>query len=112
MSTTGNTPGGAGPRAVIIDDTDGLHELLRLVLVCAGCHVVGEAADGRAGIRLVENQHPNAILLDLSMPVMDALQALSEIRRSCPTVTIIVLSGFDEEHLTATVLHTGADTYV
>ena len=71
-------------RVVIVDDTYDLRELLRLALTRGGMEVVGEAGDGLAGIEAVRLERPDVVLLDLSMPVMDGLEALPSIRRLVP----------------------------
>jgi len=73
-------------RVVIVDDTDDLRELLRLALSRGGMEVVGEAGDGLAGIEAVRLEQPDVVLLDLSMPVMDGLEALPRIRHLVPAV--------------------------
>ena len=67
-------------RAVVVDDTADLRELMRLALTRGGFEVVGEAGDGRAGIETVREQRPDLVLLDLSMPVMDGLNSTKHIR--------------------------------
>jgi len=99
-------------RTVIIDDTADLRDLLRLALNRGGFDVVGEAGDGKAGIELVRTEHPDVVLLDLSMPVMDGLEALPTIRRTVPGAKIIVLSGFGATQMSERALANGADGYV
>jgi DNA-binding NarL/FixJ family response regulator len=102
-----------GPvRVVIVDDTDDLRELLRLALTRGGMEVVGEAGDGLAGIEAVRLERPDLVLLDLSMPVMDGLEALPRIRRLVPAAKIVVLSGFGAMHMSERALATGADGYL
>jgi DNA-binding NarL/FixJ family response regulator len=99
-------------RVVIIDDTYDLRELLRLALTRGGMEVVGEAGDGLAGIETVRLEHPDVVLLDLSMPVMDGLEALPSIRDLVPDAKIIVLSGFGATHMSERALAVGADGYL
>lgn len=99
-------------RTVIIDDTADLRDLLRLALDRGGFDVVGEAGDGKAGIDVVRTERPDVVLLDLSMPVMDGLEALPTIRRTCPSATIIVLSGFGATQMSERAMAQGADGYV
>lgn len=99
-------------RVVIIDDTEDLRELLRLALLRGGMSVVGEAGDGQAGIETVAECLPDIILLDLSMPVMDGLEALPHLRALVPEARIIVLSGFGASQMAERAMTIGADGYL
>lgn len=108
----GAMPDSARKRVVIIDDTEDLRDLLRLAMVRAGYAVVGEAEDGRTGVEVVRSERPDVVLLDLSMPVMDGLEALPPIRRLSPDAKIVVLSGFGTTQMSARAVANGADGYV
>lgn len=100
------------PRVVLVDDTEDLRQLMRIALKRAGWEVVGEAGDGAAGIEVVREQDPDLVVLDLSMPVMDGLEALPHIRASCPQATIVVMSGFGAAQMTDRAMARGADGYL
>lgn len=98
-------------RAVVIDDTTDIRELLRIVLSRNGMDVVGEAGNGLAGVDVVRDQRPDVVLLDLAMPVMDGVEALPIIRELVPDAQIIVLSAFAGA-VGQQVLDQGADGYL
>jgi signal transduction histidine kinase/ActR/RegA family two-component response regulator len=99
-------------RVVVIDDTEDLRDLIRIALTRGGMEVVGEAGNGLDGIRTVRAERPDVVLLDLSMPLMDGLQALPQIRRIIPAAKIIVLSGFGATQMAERALASGADGYL
>lgn len=106
-------PGGGEPvRVVLIDDTEDLRVMLRIILTRAGFDVIGEGADGQAGIEAVAAQPPDLILLDLAMPVMDGLTALPRLRLLAPEAKIVVFSGFGGGELATRALSEGADDYL
>lgn len=98
---------------VVVDDTDDIRLLLRVAFeVESDFVVVGEAGDGREAIAVAGRTRPDLVLLDLSMPTMDGLEALPVLRAEHPDATIIVLSGFDSAALGPRVLEAGADAYL
>jgi DNA-binding NarL/FixJ family response regulator len=98
-------------RAVVIDDTRDIRDLLSIVLTRSGMEVVGQAGDGQAGIDVVREERPDVVLLDLAMPVMDGIEALPVIRELVPEARIIVLSAFSGP-VREQVLASGADGYL
>ena len=74
--------------------------------------IVGEAADGEEAVELTQSHLPDAVILDLAMPVMDGLQAISKIKDCCPDTKIVVLSGFQATTMSNEAMASGADAYV
>ncbi len=86
---------------------------MKLILEAYGpFEVVGEAADGRAGIDLAGELQPDLVLLDLSMPEMDGLEALPRVVERAPGADVIVFSGFVEGRLGAEVRQLGGLGYI
>jgi DNA-binding NarL/FixJ family response regulator len=97
----------------LCDDVPELRELMRLVLEeDPDLRVVGEAGDAQTGVEEIAHLQPSVVLLDLSMPGMDGLEALPLIRRAAPETAVIVFSGFTEERMAALALGSGADRYI
>jgi DNA-binding NarL/FixJ family response regulator len=97
----------------LVDDVPELRELIKFGMQeDPGFEVVGEAGDGRTALAGIAETRPAAVLLDLSMPDMDGLEAIPEIRKGDPDVAIIVLSGFSADRMGGPALERGADGYV
>lgn len=100
-------------RVVVADDSADICRMLRLALeIEADFDVVGEAYDGQAAVDLVERERPDAIVLDLAMPVMDGLQAITHIRECSPLTRIVILSGFNASEMASEARSLGADAYL
>ena len=100
-------------RVFLCDDVPEFRALLRLVLEGDGeLIVVGEAGDGDACVTGVCESDADVVLLDLSMPGLDGLQAIPMLRSAAPNCAIVVLSGFDADRLAPQVLDLGACAYV
>ena len=74
--------------------------------------IVGEAEDGREVIRSIEGCNPDLILIDLSMPRMNGLDAIREIKKLSPETKILVLTIHKTEEYILPVLKAGADGYM
>ena len=97
----------------LVDDVPELRELIRYGMEDDPTfEVVGEAGDGRSALEGIAATNPAAVLLDLSMPDMNGLEAILEIRKRDPDVAIIVLSGFTADRMASPTLERGADRYV
>jgi two-component system response regulator NreC len=100
-------------RIVIAEDHTILREGLRaLISSQEDLEVVGEAGDGREAVRQVEDLTPDLILMDLSMPKMNGIEAIREIRRRIPDTRILALTVHKTEEFILEVLQAGADGYI
>ncbi|MDX6648408.1 MAG: two-component system, OmpR family, sensor kinase [Solirubrobacteraceae bacterium] len=98
---------------VVCDDVPGMRRLARIVLEEEGdVSVIGEAADGRTAIQEISRLQPDVVVLDLSMPELDGLEAIPLIHEVAPRAQIVVFSGFEEEKLADAALSRSASRYV
>ena len=96
-------------RVLIIDDSDSMRLLVRLSLeMDASFEVVGEAANGLDGLSKSEELDPDLIVMDLSMPVMDGIEATRRIKQARPDVGIVAFSAAGEAALVEKVIAAGA----
>jgi len=100
-------------RIVLADDHTILREGLRALLSAdPNFDIVGEAEDGREAVRCVEKLGPDLLLMDLSMPRMSGMDAISEIKKRFPETKIIALTVHKTEEYLLTTLQAGVDGYV
>ena len=100
-------------RILIVDD----HTLLRaglraLLLQDVGFEVVGEAENGRDAIRAVGQLTPDLVLMDLTMPGMNGIEAITEIKRRYPEVRVLVMTLHTAEDYIHASQKAGADGYI
>jgi len=99
---------------MVVDDSVVARRVLTSILVEAGFDVVGTAATGSIALAKIPRLQPDIVTLDLDMPEMDGLEALSEIRARFPSVRVVMVSSHTERGASATVeaLFRGASDYV
>ena len=95
---------------LIVEDDANIRELLHLYLEQEGYHIES-AQDGAEGLRVFRRVHPDLVLLDLMMPVMDGTQMVRELRTFSKT-PVIVLTAKGEVLDKVTLLELGADDYI
>lgn len=81
-------------RLLIVDDEPLFVEMVRAMLGAEqGIEIVGTAADGEEGVRLAAELNPDVIVMDISMPIMNGIDATREIRENDPAASILILTG-------------------
>jgi DNA-binding NarL/FixJ family response regulator len=99
-------------RVVLVDDHTLVREGIRTILQRRGVEVVAEAADGREAIRAVRAHQPTIVLLDISMPELNGLDAIARVLQECPTTRVIILSMHANEEYASQALRLGALGYL
>lgn len=100
-------------RVILADD----HGLVRagirsLLEELPGVSVVGEAADGREAIHLIEAEHPDLVFMDVAMPGLNGLEAARRIAASSPHSRLVILSMHANEEYVLRALHSGVSGYM
>jgi DNA-binding NarL/FixJ family response regulator len=105
-----DAPGAGRIRVVLADDDDLFVESLRpLVDGQDGLEVVATAHDGLETIELVDELHPDAVVVDLHMPLLDGVTAVARMRRDHPSLCMIALTGDEAPALHRAAEEAGAD---
>jgi two-component system, NarL family, nitrate/nitrite response regulator NarL len=98
---------------VIADDQRLFAEALEAILTIDGRFaVLGRAGDGRAAVDLAREHAPDVVLMDISMPVMDGIDATRSIAEECPDTRVIMLTGSDATQDVSRARSAGATGYV
>ncbi len=77
-----------------------------------GFEIVGEAENGREALELIEENTPDVIITDISMPLMDGLQLAAAVQDEYPTVKIVILTGFDDFKFAQQAIKYGVIDYI
>lgn len=107
-------PEGKCIRVVVVDDHQIVRDGLRLILQIEGkdMEMVGDASDGAGALRLIEETQPDVVLMDLRMPGMDGLEAITQIHVHWPHIAVVILTTYNEDDLMLRGLHAGACGYL
>jgi DNA-binding NarL/FixJ family response regulator len=100
-------------RIVVADDQASVREGLVLLLGLVGdIEVVGSAPDGEQALALVARENPDAILLDLNMPVLDGVETTKRITADHPGVAVVILTTYSDDASVLAALRAGARSYL
>lgn len=100
-------------RILVAEDDESFLDAITLMLEQdARFTVAGRARDGREAIRLAERLSPDAVVMDIEMPVLDGVEATRELRAAMPSLPIVAVSGHDYEERVLEIRGAGADDYV
>ena len=99
-------------RLMLADDHRMLREGLRRSMLEQGFDVVGEAGNGEEAVRLADELRPDVILMDVTMPEMDGVEATRQIRGSLPSTRVVMLTMHADQEVLAAAIRAGASGYL
>jgi len=99
-------------RIVLADNHELVRQGLKALLEREGFQVVGEASNGQEAVRLVPNVSPDVAILDISMPILNGLDAARELKKSSQRTRTILLTRHDEDQYVTEALRAGVRGYV
>ncbi len=101
-----------GKRILVADDAAFMRMMIKNILTKGGYEVVGEAANGKEAIEQYEKLQPDLVLLDITMPEMDGIEALKKIKASYPDALIIMCSAMGQQAMVIECIQGGAKDFI
>lgn len=99
-------------RVLLVDDHSLFRDGVRSLLQARGVQVIGEAGDGQEAVEAALRLRPDVILMDITMPRMDGLEATRAIKARLPDVKIVMLTVSDEDRNVFDAIKSGAQGYL
>ena len=97
---------------LICDDAAFMRMMIKDILTKNGYNVVGEAENGLKAVEKYQETKPDLVLMDITMPEMDGIQALKKIKASDPSATIIMCSAMGQQAMVIESIQAGAKDFI
>ena len=99
-------------RILVVDDAAFMRMMIKDILTKNGYEVVGEAADGAQAIEKFKESNPDLITMDITMPEMDGITALKEIKKIDPGAKVIMCSAMGQQAMVIDAIQAGAKDFI
>jgi two-component system chemotaxis response regulator CheY len=99
-------------RILITDDALFMRVTLKNILVNNGYEVVGEAENGQQAVQLYNELKPDLVTMDITMPEMDGLEALKQIRAGNPNAVIVMCTAMGQKNMVVEAIQNGAKDFI
>ncbi|WP_448375947.1 chemotaxis protein CheY [Fervidobacterium sp.] len=99
-------------RVLVVDDAAFMRMMLKDILTKGGHEVVGEAANGVEAVEKYKELKPDVVTMDITMPEMNGIDAIKEIRKFDPNATVIVCSAMGQQAMVIEAIQAGAKDFI
>ncbi|MEF2095491.1 response regulator [Bacillus sp. CFBP9009] len=99
-------------RILIVDDAAFMRMMIKDILSKNGFEIVGEAADGSQAVEKYKETHPDLVTMDITMPEMDGITALKEIKKVNPQAKVIMCSAMGQQAMVIDAIQAGAKDFI
>ena len=97
-------------QVLVCDDEEGVRESLKLIL--SGEYSLSFAVNGEEAVEYVKRHDPDLVIMDIKMPKMNGLEALSQIKKLKPKIRVMIITGYESDDVAAQAIRLGADDYL
>ncbi len=99
-------------RILIVDDSMIMRRNLKTILIQAGHSIIAEASNGKEAFIEYEKHMPDLVTMDITMPIMNGIEAVKKIINKFPEAKIVMISALDQRNMVFEALENGAKHYV
>ncbi|WP_338469422.1 response regulator [Niallia sp. XMNu-256] len=99
-------------KILIVDDAKFMRMTISNILSRAGYEIVGEGENGKDAIRLYRELQPDLVILDITMPEMNGIEAVKEIKKEFPHAKIIMCSAMGQQKMVVEAIESGARDFI
>ncbi len=101
-----------GNRILVVDDAAFMRMMIKDILVKGGYDVCGEATDGAHAVEKFRELNPDLVTMDITMPEMDGITSVQEIRKIDPSAKIIMCSAMGQQQMVINAIKSGAKDFI
>lgn len=101
-----------GARVLVVDDAAFMRMMLKDILTKNGFEVVGEAENGKDAVEKYKELKPDVVTMDITMPEMDGVTAVKEIKKIDPNAKIVMVSAMGQQAMVIDSIRAGASDFV
>ncbi|MDR0764407.1 MAG: response regulator [Synergistaceae bacterium] len=101
-----------GTKVLIVDDAAFMRMMLRDILEKNGFEVIGEADNGKTAIQMYADRKPDVVTMDITMPEMDGIAAVKEIKAADPEARIVMVSAMGQQTMVMEAIRSGAADFI
>jgi two-component system chemotaxis response regulator CheY len=101
-----------GTKVLIVDDAAFMRMMLRDILAKNGFEVVGEADNGKVAVQMYGELKPDVVTMDITMPEMDGIAAVKEIKASDPAAKVVMVSAMGQQAMVIEAIRSGAADFI
>ncbi len=99
-------------RILVCDDSAFMRMMLKKLLTDMGHEIAGEAGDGKQAVQLYRQHKPDLVTMDITMPIMDGIEAVKHIHEEDPSARIIMVTAIGQRSIIADAIKAGAASFI